>query len=216
MNLQFRPSNMPPPEPLVRVILASQSVGRKTLLEKLGIPFRVAITRIDEDKIVDVDPLKMIRRRAAAKANEVAEHPRMYSVSENGKHLVVAGDSMAVIGKKTFGKARDRDDARTITKALMGKTHTFVTAMQVILLEGHTLKKQWEKIGKTKVTLRKLTAPELESYIGRFDFTRFAAGYALNETPWDLVTKIEGSYTNVVGLPFESLLPILRSLKIIA
>ncbi len=215
MNLQFRPSNMPPPEPLVRVILASQSVGRKTLLEKLGISFRTAIARIDEDKITDPDPIKTIRKRAAAKAAEVFEHPRMYALSEEGKHLVVAADSMAILGKKAFGKAKDKDDERAMLKALMGKTHTFVTAMQVVLLEGHTVKKQWEKLEKTRVTLRKLTIPELESYVTRYDFSRFAAGYSLNETPWDLVTKIDGSYTNVVGLPFESLLPILRSLKVI-
>ena len=60
-----------------------------------------------------------------------------------------------------------------------------------------------------------MSPAEIESYITRFDFTRFAGGYALNEAPWDLVTKIDGSYTNVIGLPFEVLLPILRQLKII-
>ncbi len=60
-----------------------------------------------------------------------------------------------------------------------------------------------------------MTGPELESYVARYDFTRFAAGYSLNETPWDLVTKVDGSYTNVIGLPFEVLLPILRTIKII-
>jgi septum formation protein len=77
------------------------------------------------------------------------------------------------------------------------------------------VKKTWEKTVISKVTFRKLSTIELDSYITRFDFTRFAAGYSINEAPWDLVTKIDGSYTNVIGLPFEVLLPILRTLKII-
>lgn len=216
MNLQFtRPGQLPPPPPL-HVILASQSIGRKTLLEKLGIHFRVVITRIDEDKIVDHDPLKMLKRRAAAKVNEVIAHPRVYSiVEENAKALIIGADSMAIYGRKAYGKANDRDNAREIIKALMGKTHTFCTAACIVLLEGLKEKKRWEKTVSTRVTLRKLPPIELESLVNRYDFTRFAGGYALNETPWDIVTRIDGSYTNVVGLPFEFLLPILRNLKII-
>jgi len=70
---------------------------------------------------------------------------------------------------------------------------------------------RWESITKTLVTMRKLTTQELDEYISRYDFTRFAAGYTLNETPWDLITKIEGSYTNIIGLPFEVVLPIFRN-----
>ena len=96
----------------------------------------------------------------------------------------------------------------------MGKTHNFVTSTHIALVQNSIIKKTWEKTTTTKVTFRKMNAIEIESYISRFDFTRFAAGYALNEAPWDLVTKVDGSYTNVIGLPFEVLLPILRQLKI--
>src|SRR3989344_9047456 len=108
MNLSFRPANQ---EPIIyppQVILASQSIGRRTLLEKLGIRFRVAVTRIDEDAINDKDPLKTMKKRALAKADEVVAHPNVYAISETGKALVVAADSMAVIGARTFGKAHDR------------------------------------------------------------------------------------------------------------
>ena len=72
---------------------------------------------------------------------------------------------------------------------------------------------RFEHLTTTHVTLRKLDASSLALYLSRYDFTRFAAGYALGETPWDLVTRIVGSYTNVVGLPFEVLLPILHQLS---
>ena len=208
-------SNEPPPPPPIDIVLASQSVGRKMLLEKLGLRFRVVHTRLDEDAITAADPLATIKKRAAAKSEEVSRHPRVYTLSDEHRSLVIAADSMAIIGKKTFGKARDRDDARAILKTLMGRTHVLATAVVVCYYEGHVIKQKWEKAVHTKVTLCKLTPIELDSYVARYDFTRFAAGYALNETPWNLIAKIDGSYTNVIGLPFEFLLPILRKLEII-
>lgn len=216
MKLSFASKNALPPEPpKPDVILASQSIGRKMLLEKLGVRFRVVVTRVDEDAILDKKPEIMIKKRAAAKAAEVVAHPRVYSIPEERESLIVAADSMAVLGAKTFGKSIDREDTKKMLTQLMGKTHNFVTAVHIILAQNNVVKKTWEKTITTKVTFRKMTTVEVESYVARFDFSRFAAGYALNEAPWDLVTKVEGSYTNVIGLPFEVLLPILRSLKII-
>ncbi len=215
MKLSFSSKNQQDIVLAPDVILASQSIGRKTLMEKLGIRFRVAVTRLDEDKITDPNPLKTIQKRAIAKAMEVVSNPRVYMVPDDREVLVIAADSMAIVGKKTYGKAADRDAAMKMLKELMGKSHVFTTTMHVVHMDKGKVKKSWTKTETTKVTLRKMTGPELESYLTRYDFTRFAAGYALNETPWDLVTKVDGSYTNVIGLPFEILLPILRTLKII-
>lgn len=216
MKLSFASKNALPPEPpKPDVILASQSIGRKMLLEKLGVRFRVVVTRVDEDAIVDKKSEVMIKKRAAAKAREVISHPRVYNIPEERESLIVAADSMAILGTKTFGKSIDREDTKNMLRALMGKTHNFVTSTHIALVQNSIIKKTWEKTTTTKVTFRKMNAIEIESYISRFDFTRFAAGYALNEAPWDLVTKVDGSYTNVIGLPFEVLLPVLRSLKII-
>lgn len=214
MNLGPRPSQAPIIYP-IEIILASQSIGRKTLLEKLGLRFRVIVTHVDESAIVDRDPFSTLQRRARAKVDEIVKHPRVYNLSEVAQSLVIAADSMAVLGKQIFGKSDDREHAKTILKALMGKTHVFTTAVSLVLMDKGIEKKRWEKMVRTKVTFRKLPPAELETYVARYDFTRFAAGYALNETPWDLVTKIDGSYTNVIGLPFEILLPILRNLKIL-
>ncbi len=190
-------------------------MGRKMLLEKLGIRFRVVVARIDEEVIVDSNPEAMLKKRALAKAQEVITHPRVYSIPEEREALIVAADSMAIVGKKAYGKARDREDAKEMLKILMSRTHIFATAVVIAHIKEAKVKKMWEKIVKTRVTMRKLRTAEIESYITRFDFTRFAGGYAINEAPWDLVTKIDGSYTNVIGLPLEVLLPILRNLKII-
>ena len=172
------------------------------LLEKLGIRFRIAVTRLDEDKITDPNPLKTIQKRAIAKGSEVANNPRVYMVPEDREVIVIAADSMAVVGKKIYGKALGREDAAKILKELMGKIHVFTTVLHVIQMDKGKVKKSWTKTVTTKVTLRKLSGMELESYISRYDFTRFAAGYALNETR-DLVTNRRLLY-NVIGLPLKS------------
>ena len=216
MKLSFASKNAPPEEPpKPDVILASQSIGRRMLLEKLGVRFRVVVSRIDEDTIVDKKPEVMIKKRAAAKAQEVVSHTRVYNLEEEKESLIIACDSMAVIGAKAYGKSTDRENTKELLKNLMGKTHLFTTAISIVLIQGPLVKKRWDKTVTTKVTFRKMSPIEIDGYVARFDFTRFAAGYALNEAPWDLVTKIDGSYTNVIGLPFEVLLPILRQQRII-
>lgn len=185
-------------------------------MEKLGIRFRTLVTHVDEDTINDPDPMKKMVRRADAKAHEIVAHPRVYGLSELAKSLVIAADTEAIIGKKAYGKALDKNDAKRIVKELMGRTHTVVTAVTLVLMDKGKEIKRWNKTVTSKVTLRKLTTPEIELYTARYDLTRFSAGYAITETPWDIITKIEGSFTNVVGLPFEVLLPVLKSLDIIA
>lgn len=185
------------------------------LLEKLGIPFRTVVSNLDEDAITDSDPMKTIKKRALAKAEEIVKNPRIFNLPVDSRSLVIAADSMAVLGKRTFGKTTNREEAKTMVKELMGKTHTFITAVKVMYLHGLTVKKSWDGVSRTKVTMKKISLPELDQYTNRYDFSRFAAAYTINEAPWDLVTKIDGSYTNVIGLPFEIILPIFRKLEII-
>jgi septum formation protein len=213
MRLSF--SKGQPVEKPINITLASQSVGRKMLLDKLGIRFRVVVAHVEEEEIVDPDPLVMIRRRAAAKVDEVVTNPRVYGIATEEKSLVIAADSMAIMGKEVYGKSKNKDGAKDMLRKLMGRTHTFATAVNVVYVVGAVEKRRFAKIIKTRVTMRKMTPAEMESYVTKYDFTRFAAAYAINEAPWHLVTRIDGSYTNVIGLPFEVLIPILRNLKII-
>lgn len=218
MNLTLRSKAMEEAQPIPNhIILASQSIGRKALLEKLGIPFRVVLSHVDEDKIVSKDPENTIKLRAKAKLEEIIKNPRAFLLDPKVHNLIIAADSMAVLGKKNFGKTSDREDTKRVLRELMDKTHRYVTAVSAAYIDAKTAKvtKQWHKTSETKVTMRKLTATELDQYVARYDFSRYAAGYSINEAPWDLVTKIDGSYTNVIGLPFEIILPILRSLDII-
>ena len=215
MNLSFRPQNIPPEDRPIQIILASQSVGRKFLLEKLGIIFRTLITHVDEEAIVNKDPYKTIKTRAEAKAQEVIKNPRLYNLPVEGRMLLIAADSMAVLGSTTYGRTHDKEETKTQLKALMGKTHIFATAVTIVFINNGIVKKTWNSLTKTKVTMRKMIPAELDAYVNRYDFSRFAAGYSINEVPWDFIKKIDGSLSNVIGLPFEQLLPVLRKLEII-
>lgn len=204
-----------------QIILASASIGRKQLLEKLGVPFSIQISSIDEDIIIHQNPYKMLQMRATAKAEDVTQKITMNYELQTNNYLIIAADSMAILDGKTYGKAKNKIHAKKIVSELMGKTHEFVTATSIIhlkFLKSHKSLKEtrrWENLTKTRVTLRKLTHNELTQYVNRYDFTRFAAGYALGETPWDLVTRIDGSYTNVIGLPFEDVLNIFTELSVL-
>lgn len=233
------------------IILASASIGRKGLLEKLGVAFTVLPSTVDEEKIMDKDPYIRIQHRARVKAEDVTEKVILGTIrqlaertpeSDSGRaalarmtdsFLVIAADSEALLNGKTYGKSKNKKHAKQIISDLMGHTHEFLTATCIIHLQlvknnspipplkkrgpGGVVKKikRWEEITKSYVTLRKMSETELAEYISRYDFSRFAAGYTLNETPWDLITKIEGSYTNVIGLPFEVVLPVFRRIKVL-
>ncbi len=222
-----------------QLILASASIGRKQLLEKLGVEFHVIQSQIDEDIISHLNPIKMLQMRAKAKAEDVYQHLAFSKLASSKiptnknhseRYLIIAADSMAILNGKTYGKTKTKSEGKILLQNLMGKTHDFVTAVSIIYChpeasaEGSRLIKKsptgffanaQNDITTTRVTLRTLSDPELDSYVSYFDFTRFAAGYALNEKPWDLVTKIDGSYTNVIGLPFEIVLPILRHFELV-
>jgi septum formation protein len=214
MNFSPRPSTEPIVYP-TEVVLGSQSTGRRTLLEKLGIRFRVIVTHVDESHITDADPMKKLQRRAIAKADEIVNNPRVYNLSEVAKTLVIAADTEAILGKKGYGKPEAKKDAREMLKELMDHTHIIATAISIVLMDKGKELKRWNKIETTKVTMNKLSTQELDLYMSRYDVTRFSAAYGITETPWDLISKIDGSYTNVIGLPFEVVLPILKAQEII-
>jgi len=80
---------------------------------------------------------------------------------------------------------------------------------------NHRAIEPFQSLSQTRVTLRKMTDSEIKDYVNHYDLRRFAASYALNDTPWNLITKIDGSYTNVIGLPFEELIPVLKKFDLL-
>lgn len=192
----------------LKLILASTSNGRKNILSTLKIPFKIVDSFVDEDKIWDQNPQKLVEKRAETKGLAVEK-----ILTQTDNYLIVAADSMVVIDNEAIGKIPEIEKQRAVLlKKLSGKTHQFLTA---VWTKNTQTQKIWRKVGISFVTIRKLTAEEVGRYAKTDDLSKYAGAYSITNSPQDFVTKIEGSITNVVGLPLEIIIPILRENKII-
>lgn len=119
---------------------------------------------------------------------------------------VLAADTMISYGGRIYGKPRDRKAAVRLLRSLSGKTHVLGTG--VVLQKGSF---RIVKFVTSKVTVR--DNPPVEKIVSRMDPTRYAGGYAIRARNDPLIRRIDGSVTNVIGLPMEVVEPLLRRLN---
>ena len=178
------------------VILASASPRRAALLREAGPEF-ASMRIMPSDAEEGGDPLENARLKAESVA---ASNPRA---------IVIGADTVIRFGDETIGKPADLDDARAILAKLSGRTHDVVTGVCVRCLENDILVR-FEAI--THVTFRVLTPEMIEKYIKAVNVLDKAGAYAIQEHGGDIVEGIEGSRTNVIGLPVERLTETVRYL----
>jgi septum formation protein len=178
-----------------RLVLASTSPQRRTILEQLRIPFEVVAPAYVEDDEIDLAPSELVRRHARGKARSVHE--------QVGVTLGV--DTTVVLDGRVYGKPADRDDARRMLRDLSGRTHTVVSGLCLI---GDT----WDVLEteSTAVTFRDLAPAVLEQYVASGEWDGRAGAYAIQGLGGRLARRIEGDYLNVVGLPGALLVSILE------
>jgi septum formation protein len=177
------------------LILASGSPRRRELLDWAGISLEVVVSDVDETPIAGESPKKMVARLSLMKAKAVQK--------KVGPHRwIVAADTTVVspLGKN-LGKPRHQAEAKQMLKLLAGKTHRVLTGFSC--LKG---KRQITQVVETKVRFRPLTPKEIDQYIKRGESMDKAGGYAAQGFGMVLIESIQGSYTNVVGLPMAELL----------
>ena len=175
-------------------ILASASTSRKKLLA--GYRFRVVPSGVREVRRGTLRATCVTNARL--KAGAVA---RRFPTE-----WVLAADTMIAYGGKIYGKPRDRKAAGRLLGHLSGRTHTLGTG--VVLQKG---KFRITKYITSRVTLH--DDPPVEKILARTDPTKYAGGYAIREKNDPLIARIDGSRTNVIGLPMEILAPLLRKLE---
>jgi septum formation protein len=174
--------------PAAPIVLASTSPQRRAILEQLGIPFDVVAPRYEEDDPPDAEPVDLVREHARGKARSVAD--------EAGDRPVLGVDTAVTIEGRVFGKPADATEAAQMLEALAGRTHAVVSGL-CLLTPG------WEQTtyDVTLVSFRSLTARDIGTYIATGEWEGRAGAYAIQGVGGSLVTRIEGDYLNVVGLP---------------
>lgn len=184
----------------LRLVLGSTSLYRKQLLERLGIPFTVAASNVDEEPLPGETPLDLVNRLARAKADAVA--------NRQTKALVIGSDQLAVCGREVLGKPGSGERAIAQLRALSGQRVVFHTAVHIVdsssgANEGHC--------DQTTVHFRELSDNEIRRYVARDKPYDCAGGFKVEALGISLFTRIESSDpTALVGLPLIWLAGALR------
>jgi septum formation protein len=185
------------------VILASKSPRRRALLEQIGLSFSLDPADVDERILPGETPEVYVVRVALDKARVVAGRAKM--------GIVIAADTIVVIGAAILGKPADAADARRMLSMLSGREHEVVTGLAVM---DAASRRSFVRTSVTKICFRKLSEREISAYVATGEPFDKAGAYGIQERGALLVERIEGCYSNVVGLPLSLLGEMLRDFGI--
>jgi septum formation protein len=190
------------------IVLASASPRRQELLRNAGIPFTVQPADIDESLLAGESPRDCAERLARGKALAVFEsRPREY---------VLGADTIVVVDDTILGKPGDSDDAARMLRMLSGRRHEVITGVCVV---GAVASDQWSVASdgnaltaseSTLVTFCELSDKEIRDYVATGEPMDKAGAYAIQGIPSRWIPRIEGDYSNVVGLPVALVYRMLR------
>jgi septum formation protein len=185
------------------LVLASTSPRRRELLAQLGVPFEVFSPQVDERPGPDeLEATKLVERLA----REKAEAGRR---AFPGATVIAADTEVALPGQRTLGKPADAEDARRMLRSLAGRQHEVSTGVCVWSPE-----RALARTVVTRVQLRPLSEAEIAWYVGTGEPLDKAGAYAIQGKGAIFVAAIEGSWSNVVGLPMAELTEMLAELGV--
>jgi len=188
---------------MIPLLLASASPRRRDLLASVQIPFEIEVPQTDETAWPGEDAYALTRRLAEEKARAVhARRPR-------AEGLVLAADTAVVIDGQALGKPRDTDHAVSMLRRLRGRDHLVLTGF--CLLDQATGRCD-SAVAETRVWFRDLDDGEIRGYVATGEPMDKAGAYACQGIGAFLIARVEGSYTNVVGLPLGQVIEALRRL----
>lgn len=183
------------------LVLASESPRRKALLAQVGIvPDAIAPASIDETPKKHELPRVYAERLAAEKARAAQ------AVWKNKPALILAADTVVALGRRILPKAEDDAQVRACLSLLSGRRHQVITA--VVLLDAHG--KLRKRTVVTRVSFTRLSATDIQSYLDCREGVGKAGGYAIQGRAETFVRQINGSYSNVVGLPMFETIALLK------
>jgi septum formation protein len=177
------------------IVLASASPRRAELLASAGVRFIIVPSRVVEERLPAEAPEHFVRRLAAAKAGDVA--------AGRTAGVVVGADTEVVLDGEVLGKPRDDDDARAMLLRLAGRAHDVITGYAVY---DAARRRGEDGAVRTRVEFAMVSRAEIDAYVATGEPRGKAGAYAIQGRAAGMIRQIEGSYTNVVGLPLREVL----------
>lgn len=183
------------------IYLASQSPRRAELLSQIGVPFETLILpadyAVDEVHVANELPIEFVERLSIEKARAGL---KFITDQHMPSAPVMGADTIVVCDDHILGKPKDKADAQRMLTLLSDKTHFVYTAVTVMTEQTH-----WSAVSCTKVTMKRLVPKEIENYWHTGEPVGKAGAYAIQGHAGVFIEWIEGSFSNVVGLPlFET------------
>ncbi|MEP7002770.1 MAG: Maf family protein [bacterium] len=184
-----------------RVILASQSPRRRELLTLVGIAHEVRPADIDEAYLAGEAPRAHCERLAREKAAVVA--------LESPDALIIGSDTIVVVDGDVLGKPRNEMEAAAMLSRLSGRTHTVLTAVAVV----------WRGVERAaveevEVTFHPITPPDIVAYIATREPMDKAGAYGIQGFGATIVSRVDGDYFAVMGLPLQRLVRVMAELGV--
>jgi septum formation protein len=187
----------------VRLILASSSPRRRELLQSIGLEVDVLPSHVPEERRDHERPSSYVRRLAEEKGAEIARR--------NPDRWVVSADTTVVIGQTLLEKPVDRSDAERMLREISGRTHIVYTGVALQRFHPHgTIAYRDVDLAASRVTMTDLTDADILWYAATGEPLDKAGAYAVQGIGAMFIEAIDGSYTNVVGLPLATLFRMLR------
>ena len=190
------------------IVLASASPRRQELLRNAGISFTVQPADIEEAPLAGESAMECAKRLAREKALAVFQN--------NPNKFVLGADTVVAVEKLILGKPRDAEDAARMLRLLSGRTHAVITGVCVV---GPVVGDQWSVVNEsnvrvdsstTLVTMGASSEDEIREYIATGEPMDKAGAYAIQGRASRWIPRIEGDYSNVVGLPVALVYAMLR------
>lgn len=182
------------------LILGSQSPRRKQLLSWLNLPFQILTADLDEVSDETASE-KVAMDIASQKARAVLEKGRDF------KHpFIISSDTIVVLNEKLYGKPKDKDDARKILSELAGHTHEVITGVSFLFHDENNKLREHLFYDSTEVTFTDIPKELMDSYIETGDSLDKAGAYGIQGPSLTFISKLSGSYSNVVGFPLDKII----------
>ncbi|MHA1150945.1 MAG: Maf family protein [Promethearchaeota archaeon] len=188
-----------------KIILASKSIDRGELLGRSKSRFEVLITNVNEEEYKKEfsEPLTLVKELAKAKAENARERLKQ----SNKEAIIIAADTIVELEGKIIGKAKNEEEAYKILKKLTGQTHNLITG---IAIGETTSNRMIIDYDSTSVQFLKLTIEEIQAYIKTGEWKGRAGAYSIRDRASLFIKSVNGSPSNVIGLPMQKIFKILK------